>query len=60
VSRNELKRRESIGDMEAWMGLDGPSRRIIVQPQEQPEQPSREVDPAPVETPEREPEKVPA
>lgn len=40
-------------------GLDGPSRRIIVQPQEQPsEQPH--VEPAPSETPEREPEKVPA
>lgn len=31
------------------MGLDGPSRRIIVQPQEQP-----------AEQPQREPEKVPA
>lgn len=38
-------------------GLDGPSRRIIVQPQEQPTE-APAVEPSPVETPE--PEKVPA
>jgi hypothetical protein len=57
---NEIRKGLSM-DWRIEMGLDGPSRRIIVQPQEQPaEQPNREVDPAPVEAPEREPEKVPA
>lgn len=43
------------------MGLEGPSRTIIVEPQEIPEAPAVEPEPeeAPV-APEREPEKVPA
>lgn len=36
-------------------GLDGPSKTITVEPVEEPS-----ILPAPVETPEREPEKVPA
>ena len=48
------------------MGLDGPSREIIVEPAEQPaqlpeprEEPAPEREPAP-QAPKREPEKVPA
>ena len=48
------------------MGLDGPSREIIYEPEEQPAKPQRDSEPtprrepAPETTPEREPEKVPA
>jgi hypothetical protein len=48
-------------ELEIRMGLDGPSRRIIVQPQEQPsEQPAVEPEPTPAAPVEPDREKVPA